>query len=155
MLCVLYLYVYEITLLDPLRRLKQEAGTTKSLFCCFLQMLQIESKTGKTAEAHTSTQTAPRVSLFRVSPGSPSTPPPWQGWGGGSQGWGIGFLYYCAHSLVSRCQSQTEVSAWPSLSNSCPSIPQSPHDSPPWGPQKGKGSELCEECIVWGQGSFA
>lgn len=94
---MLNLYVYEITLLDPLRRLKQEAGTTKSLFCCFLQMLQIESKTGKMAEAQTSKQTAPRVSLFRVSPGSPSIPPPWRGWG---EGRGVGGLDSCTIVLI-------------------------------------------------------
>ena len=145
-LCVLNVYVYAITLSAPFRSLKQEAGTTKCLLRFFLQMLQVQSKIAKSAEAQTSKRTAPSGSLLGVSPGSTPIPPP----PGGP----------CAIVLTpwsAGSNLKTEVSAWQPLSDSCPRIlrsaPQCPYDSPPPRPQKGKGSKLCEECIVWGRGS--
>lgn len=73
MLCVLNLYVYVITLLDPLRSLKQEAGTKIPIL--LLLANAVDTKPGKTAEAQTSKQTAPRAasSGFHQGP-HPSRP---------------------------------------------------------------------------------
>lgn len=94
---MLNLYVYEITLLDPLRRLKQEAGTTKSLFCCFLQMLQIESRLAR--------RLRPKLQN-KLLPGSASSgfhqgphPPRPLGKGGG-EGRRVGGLDSCTIVLI-------------------------------------------------------
>lgn len=146
MLCVLNLYVYVITLLDPLRSLKQEAGTKNpysaaSCKCCRYKAWQ--DGWGPNFKTNCS-----QGSLFRVSPGSPSIPPPWQGWGAGGsrrvQDW-IPVLL-CSF-LVSRCQSQRSLpdDLYPTPA---PEIPQSPYDSPPG------AAERQRKWAVWGMNCF-
>ena len=95
MLCVLNLYVYVITLLDPLRSLKQEAGTKVPIL--LLLANAVDTKTGKTAEAQTSKQTAPRA----ASSGFHQGPHPSRPLGGGRrEGRGGAGLDSCTIVLI-------------------------------------------------------
>ena len=86
-LCV-KLVVYVITLLDPLRSLKQEAGTTKSLYCCFLQMLSIQ-RLARQLRPKLQNKLLPGAASSGFHQGPHASHPLGRGWGEGRRGAGL------------------------------------------------------------------